>query len=782
MKSNLALSLSFDGITLLHRVQDGWDLIGQTGLDVPDLAAALGQMRADALLLEPDGLRTKLIIPSEQIKFLTLETAQTELGDVLAALDGATPYAVDELVVDFDRNGGRTFIAAVARETLDEASGFATEHDFNPVCFAATPEDFTFQTEVFFGPFDSAAQPQVDRDADPTVQTGVAILPSTGEPDDPEAPAPMFTSRAKPASVVAAPTIEAASAKPTDAPEPISVTLPDAVPQAHIAAPKIAAIEAKPSKAPSVAAPVRADDLAESGGFSSRRKAPLAADPVVADVAAPEKTPSRASKKAAAIATKQASPVRQRPRFLGLILTAILLLFMAIVAIWASTLTEEELAGWFGFGTSSDIIVTEDPPATQVVAVAPQATAPDAADATDTPLDTPSEASPPAQVRLTANGRVLSPAEANRIYAATGVWQRAPRFPNQPRETTLQAALPAAFAAPADPAPMDLPDVALMQPDLVLLPPPNPPAAGTDFDRDADGFVRATPQGALTPSGAVVFAGRPSKVPPIRARAQQQTDAPDGVVLISGRPSKVPPRRPVFEAIEDPDAAPNAAPTDADEGALLAISTPQPNTPRPRLRPNTLVPAVIALANPALADNRPRLRPAGLAPQVEAPATPDIADVVGAIAAAVPDSPFVAVTSRAVPRSSRPDKRPRNIARLVARAQEVEAQRAAAAAASRAAAQTQTASAAPARASGPVPTTVARAATLDNAIRLRDINLIGVYGRPNDRRALVRMGNGRYVKVQVGSSLDGGRVSAIGDGVLNYVKRGRTVVLKLPEG
>ena len=50
------------------------------------------------------------------------------------------------------RGGGRTYVAAVARETLAEAEGFAAEHRFNPVCFAAVPDPFTYMGEAFFGP------------------------------------------------------------------------------------------------------------------------------------------------------------------------------------------------------------------------------------------------------------------------------------------------------------------------------------------------------------------------------------------------------------------------------------------------------------------------------------------------------------------------------------------------------------------------------------------------------------------------------------------------------
>ena len=143
-----------------------------------------------------------------------------------------------------------------------------------------------------------------------------------------------------------------------------------------------------------------------------------------------------------------------------------------------------------------------------------------------------------------------------------------------------------------------------------------------------------------------------------------------------------------------------------------------------------------------------------------------------------------AETARAIAASPRPDTRPRNFSQVVARAQAAVArqqtQAATVASAPATAPAAQQASAAPAQPSGPVPGSVAQAATMDNAIRLRDMNLIGVYGRPGARRALIRLGNGRYVKVEVGSSLDGGRVTAIGDSALNFVKSGRTYALQLP--
>jgi hypothetical protein len=77
---------------------------------------------------------------------------------------------------------------------------------------------------------------------------------------------------------------------------------------------------------------------------------------------------------------------------------------------------------------------------------------------------------------------------------------------------------------------------------------------------------------------------------------------------------------------------------------------------------------------------------------------------------------------------------------------------------------------------------VARQATIENAMRLNRINLIGVYGTEGDRRALVRLPSGRYVKVEVGDRLDGGQIAAIGRGELRYVKGGRNITLTVPSG
>ena len=112
MKPNFALSLSFDGIRLLHRAAGGWHFVGEVSVSDPDLAGALGKLLKAGEAVQSEQLRSKLIIPDEQIKYLTIETpgmddaARREAA--AEALNGATPYPVDALAFDISPDGPRT--------------------------------------------------------------------------------------------------------------------------------------------------------------------------------------------------------------------------------------------------------------------------------------------------------------------------------------------------------------------------------------------------------------------------------------------------------------------------------------------------------------------------------------------------------------------------------------------------------------------------------------------------------------------------------------------------
>lgn len=1040
MKPNFALSLSFDGLRLMHRVQDGWHLVGEVSLDSSDLTGSLAALRRAAQSLEPGEMRCKLLIPNDQIKYLALDTTRAEDDDVRAALTGATPYAVDELSYDFVKGGGRTYIAAVAKETLSEAQDFAQEHDFNPVCFAAVPEPFTYVGEAFFGAvgdhaamrdaepvvvtgtapvvvdpdpaqsvdtdpvfspdpqpepllepspaeeeptgpsYDAEAQPDADEGAEATQDTSDEDVADgdgadgdgadeagtedaateidkseedghntahTGDTDDrhdespqdpspEEAAAPVFASRlradrneGRPAPPPEPDTQERRRAPPalavptgrgSDPMPPVSAPSRDAEIAAPASTPLVAetpepevapaitgeAPTALPPEAASAAASLSADTAPEDatanqppkakaatvgGMFASRRmarsesRAKSNADG--SDASSGDKA-SRRTVFGARTKPNQKAAVGGKPRFLGLILTAILLVFMLAIAAFAA-LSEDGFARWFrGEPEQTQIATAPEPAPTPEVAPEP---APEPAPAAqEVAAQPPSEVEPLvaddalAAPTAPSGGQVLTPQEAQRIYAATGVWQKAPRIPVTPRTTTLDALdLSVTPRAVARSSASPLVDANSVAGDAVIATPVDPPPPSATFDFGDDGLVVATPEGAVTPDGTLVIVGRPALNPPARPgtiapeitpqdqlaavipeAAEPVVDAPEDVIIIAGRPTIAPPVRPgtnapapapqalvpdantllardgllvlagtppilppVRSGIAAPTAEPQVVPDPAPEptteqalaapalpeglnviagsppilppvrpgtrapqrpeqdlssdvAAALATSTaqtPTEDTPRPLARPQSVVQAAAAAA-PPLPDTpafRPRLRPAGLAPErttpdetAPAPQTglqlaPEIAAAVQA-AASRPDA-IIDATAQAVATSTRPDPRPRNMVRIVSRAQTAQA--------------TQVAAPRTVAPSGPTGSAVAQNATLENAINLRDINLIGIYGSSGDRRALVRLANGRYVRVTVGDSLDGGRVTAITATALSYTKRGRAITLEV---
>ncbi|MEL7132194.1 MAG: hypothetical protein AAGK77_07270, partial [Pseudomonadota bacterium] len=155
MKPDFALSLSFDGIRLLRRAAGGWREVGAVDIATADLNGDLAALRETAAQAHHGLVQTKLIIPDDQIKYLTIDTGEIEDAArrvaARAALEGATPYAVDALAFDISADGNTTHIAAVARDTLAEAESFAVEHDFHPLSFVAAPEADGFLGEPFFG-------------------------------------------------------------------------------------------------------------------------------------------------------------------------------------------------------------------------------------------------------------------------------------------------------------------------------------------------------------------------------------------------------------------------------------------------------------------------------------------------------------------------------------------------------------------------------------------------------------------------------------------------------
>jgi len=331
----------------------------------------------------------------------------------------------------------------------------------------------------------------------------------------------------------------------------------------------------------------------------------------------------------------------------------------------------------------------------------------------------------------------LTPDMARTQYAVTGIWVLAPKVPSPPDLIALDDL----YVTSADPInhakdAIALPDVTRQLSDTVLPAPSAPAAAGTRFALDARGLVAPSTEGTLNPDGVVVFSGPPPALPP-------ETERPSEAIA------------------SDPRFA-----------GLEAF--------RPRSRPDDLIETTEratydGLTRAELAEYRPRLRP--VSAQETALASASLVPQSGGLALRSEEDGSLGAAN-GLTQSLRPGARPSNFDRIVSNSTSIGST------AGQLSAPVRTASVTPRNVAPKIPSTasVTREATIENAINLRRINLIGVYGKPSDRRALVRLSNGRYKKVQVGDRLDGGRISAIGDAELRYQKSGRNMVLKMPKG
>lgn len=927
MKPGFALSLSFEGISLLHRAAGGWRRVGEVALDVPDLAAALSALRDKALRLEPGGISCKVIIPNDQIRYLTLETGTTE-GEarrvlVRDALDGATPYAVDDLAFDISVEGQMTHVAAIARETLAEAEGFAVEHRFNPVSFVAVPGDQPFLGEPFFGTAENAGSAEVEPDGIAVVVTGPAEVPEPEAApadaagvapsdenifsDDWDAPAAPDASPSEGIAAVADMSgqedsgdaePDKAAADPKTGPDPetppsdteadpappaigfssrrgnkegdgaapaLSGASRDALPQGAKPAPAAPRPDtpAKPAKAPGTPPPPRPKPVPPPGspgvsgpiggttskpakttpapvtvaasGASAllgsvrdrasslldRRQSsakpaespeakpqpetkpqpvvkPTAEQSFTAIAPAPEPTPEEAERMTV-FGARATQPTRGKPRHLGLILTLLLLLFLAAVATWAALFTPEPLARLFAPQDRAGIAADPDP-ATEIDTAAGTPEGEDAdRDNGPAPVQPPMVSALPPSV----------PSDDIAVLPDGGGTETAPAHPYAPQSPALTetdsavlealrsdrtALLPGDETAPGDSAP----DAAALDPELEHEPEPEPPAEPADIaDADTETFYAATgiwPAAPETPEAPSIIdldglyvasidrtdlsqdaVALPSAADfvtdvslggvssPAAAGTAFNLDGrglvtatpggavtPDGITVYLGRPPVVPPPTPARLSPAD-DAAVEAA---ALRQRLAAF--------RPRLRPTDLV----EQTERTQLGGRSRVELGQLRPRVRPRSAQDDATETSGGGAATPQ----AVASAVVPKARPGDFQ--KIVRSSERASIGIPEKAAAAA-------PVAATVAP---KIPSSASVARQATLKNEINLRRINLIGVYGTASNRRALVRLSSGRYKKVKVGDRIDGGKVVAIGESQLRYQKGGRDHTLKMPSG
>ncbi|MGL5008404.1 MAG: hypothetical protein ACRC6I_00870, partial [Paracoccaceae bacterium] len=373
---------------------------------------------------------------------------------------------------------------------------------------------------------------------------------------------------------------------------------------------RAAANGGRPAVGPMVTAPVMPGGKKQRKAMTGGAAAPASA--TVAASVAPDAPRKPLTKPGGTFASS--APVRGKPRYLGLILTGILILFLALLAAWSSfflasqtdpagadqtdfaaaeqpEFTDEALAD----GQDADTIVLDspviDPPEAVAEAVPEEPVAEIAAGPDPAPVEPepepepeiaatePAGPAPETGVDTTGPAAVVPDAEADEILLSTA-------------DTPLAAQEAADLGAPEL-----LGDAA---PTAQLAPPP----FGTVYEFNPNGTIRAVPEGIMTPDGVRLVAGSPASLPPARPAAIAAAAAPT-----------------VEEALPAPEETPAAL---VDDTTVVG-SDPALADARPRARPEGLVlpgsddDAALQGTTPILASSpRPLARPATVLAAAEA--------------------------------------------------------------------------------------------------------------------------------------------------------------------
>ncbi|MCV2868394.1 hypothetical protein OEW28_07105 [Defluviimonas sp. WL0002] len=884
MKPGFALSLSDERIDLLARTADGWMHLGAVAPDAADLPARMADLRAKALALSPEGMQTKLILPASQILYANIDAPGPDKASrrkqIEAALEGCTPYRVEELVFDWSGKGPNVQVAVVARMTLDEAEGFAEEFEFAPVSFVTCPAEGQFEGEPYFGPSkrQSAHLPngaRLDRDQQP-VRTPFPPLDAGPVEAAPEA---------APENLEVAPEAEATPQAPDVTPEPepgpehledtdaaadapIAETGSQPEPALSAVEPADRADEANPSPEDSTASPedqepvedeapftnvelsedgdifpenadewietppmatdeetgeTPAEDSGTAPGFTSHRSPslaiggatrlesitsriqmatgaatpastrrasnparplPPAASPLRAapmpplsheDAIAAGGTLMRALDRVRAPVGKAEQEARQRAnrRHLRNATAAAAVLFAGVVGLW-----------WWYFDAQSESssqaeVVASAPLAATEDGSAPQAISEENQPVGATPMDSgQAQTEPDAPTPEMAGSAPVPTDEPGPDLPALTPSLGAKPAPDAP--VGRPDAAPESAVAGVLPAPLE--ETAVAGADPAPDTPSEPVAFGSLQRFDADGDVVPTAEGVRTREGIILYAGKPENAPPRRPAAIE-------ALAVSTAEAAVPSQEPDAQEAQPATDLAGAQPTPDDTESVPEPLDPATAKKRPVARPAAIVPPTEPAAEPG---NEPATvdeasAESAVPPDPVTAARQPLARpaAVETAAAEAPPAPVVTASRYAVATSPSPTARPARLNAAVDN-RAVEAALAAALAESSA---TATASVAadeidepePVSAAPDIPTkaNVAKQATIANGIDLGELSLIGIFGPASKRHALVRTSRGKILNVSVGDKLDGGKVSAIGDGQLAYIKGGKTHVLKM---
>lgn len=797
MKPKFALNLSHEGIVLLHLSSGGkWTIVGEVALDDPNLSENLSFLRSTGVALEGKGFGSKLIIPESQILFTKVtapgpdDAARRE--QIAAALVGQTPYDVKDLAFDWHGDGDEIDVAVVARETLDEAEEFAVDHRFNPLSFVAQTTLDGAPWEPFFGRSDysyafldhdvdvrdeadtvlePAARKQpvspdlFDEDSDADTEPLAAssdgvidnIFAETEDGDDqdeaePAAPElgaaePAFTSRRSASSEIdlaAESLISRVSPRIAISAEP---ALEPASPELDLA-PLIAERPERLAKPPKKR---RALGLTKPLGALFRKSgarikqtagttltvATAASRRGLASLARKAKPKPKADKPADFV-TREGLANRTLVVLGGVAFLLLAVVLLVYFWVWPSNQVSQTDFKDDRPTQEASLKVDENTGTHKIPVIRPERRS-----VYEGKLDPDADKPDTAQPVTSLSAEELADIRASGLPDPTH--EELAEGEEAQTEGLDDATVAAEYAATGiliGLKELPIPIQAEERDDIYVASVDRPLGANDatilpDFNT---GVQDDQPHQRMSPLGPLVkFDLDPRGL--VKATAEGALN-PEGILVYFGKPSVVPPVKPKTEELVPPDPlralTPKARPADLKTGADAIY-----------------VQGTLTLAELRALRAKPR-------PESEQD-----------LQTGEDHNP----TELAVLTSFKPSHRPSDFASIVEKAN-----------ATMTAANTSNDSTLednePDTTSAPIlPTraSVAKQATIKNALNPNNLNLIGVYGTPSKRRALLRLPSGRYVKVEIGDRVDGGRVAAIDVDSLSYVKSGRNRVLKIPQ-
>ncbi|MDO5621609.1 MAG: hypothetical protein Q4G24_09090 [Paracoccus sp. (in: a-proteobacteria)] len=619
-------ALSFTDHAVLLRESVGGAVLGQARFDDPQMRAAMAGMRARAGGAEGLDPILTVIIPEDQILY-TSAPVEPDPQAVAAALQGRTPYPVEELSFDWHAGDGVVHIAAVARETLHEAEDFLRAHGFVPGLYTAQPRPDQFPELPVFG--------QDDDLDEMNVASTVAVAAAEAAPVTAiaTAAAATVTPTAMPAELVADPSAAApisaitphfsleAPAKPAPAVAPEPAVKPDPVPVA-VAAPVIAA-PSVPVSEPDAKPPTTAAPLPEAAKKPVVRHAPPAPATSPAAPAAPRVLPARAQAvldRAAAARKAQQQGADTAPAeapgtrkglsgvlpLVGLLLAVLLVAFLFLGGKdsppapppVAEPVAQPEAAPVAAPVTPEPATpeAVEPTPADPVPAPLPEQSTVPATDGPTAIAITPGSSSAPAEQPTAADPQ---PAPT----AAPVPDELAPDEADQPapdRDAAINAAL---AEAQADPAPA--PEITPAEPATVTLNPVPAPAQRTAPapQQDAATAAQSAPVVSARPASRPASVTRSNSSAPTASAATQPQSTAGSNLRSSARPASTPART---AAPARADAAPRV-PQNPLPYATSTEPTQRPAAARPPSRPAASTPAASRSSAPAPAASNPAL-------------------------------------------------------------------------------------------------------------------------------------------------------------------------------